>query len=410
MKVSKLVNFLEKCDLQELQAVEKKVAELIAKTIETASETTEEDYRNLRHEERFETNIHANLVRITDVRPNERKEYSVTVKDVSRNGMCFLVDSNFIPSRIVELTFAGPGGKIKRTCLEIVRLRKLYESAGAMLEVGCRSVTAEDLRRARLHEERIGRMRSKLHNKKNIIVLVVGLESKETEQILTRVKVEEYQVRKMKSVSEAVASGEKISAQLLIIAEGGQLLKEPEQLEKLKNAPSCLATLAIVENEQDRFELFKTGVDECLMAKNVEEFLLYSIERAMISHSIRQQPGFELMTPTALVFSDNSMRVNLVNFRLEEQGFKCRMVDSLKESKKYRVEDFHLIFADFDAEKVEEFKQLCRQFSTLPVIAMCERMDVGHLAMSHGAQNYLCMPPGRDDITMILEGYLLQKK
>jgi DNA-binding response OmpR family regulator len=410
MNINRIENLLAKCDLEDLRSIERTVGELIAKASEKQSEGEGTSLKNLRKEERFTTNIHANLVRITDVRPNERKEYSVTVKDISRSGMCFLVDSNFVPSRIVELTFAGPGGRIKRCCLEIVRLRKLYESTGSMLEVGCRSISAEDLRRARLHEERIAKMRSKLHNKKNIIVLVVGPDTKETEQIQTRVKQEEYQVRKMKSVSEALASGEKISAQLLIITEGGKLLKEPDQLACLKTVPACLATLAVTENDTDRFELFKSGVDECLMAKNVEEFLLHSIERALISHSIRQQPGIELMTPTAMVFSRNSMRINLVSYRLEEQGFKCRVVGSLKEAGQYHLEDFHLILADFDAESKDEFVQLCQEFNMLPVIAMCERMDMGHLAMSHGAQNYLSMPPSREDILMILEGYLMQKK
>jgi len=403
MDIAKIEKLLQQCDLEELHTIEKNLVGLI-KHLEGNDLENDEEGRKRRRDKRFGTNILATLRRITDVRPHERKEYSVTIQDISRNGMRLKVDTNFTPSRIIEVEFVGPGGKIKKTMLEVVRMRKMVNENGSWLEVGCRSINDEEVRRIRMQEEHASKMRSKIYEKTGIIIILVGPQLENVERLAIRIKSEGYQIRREEDPYLVRKIAESLSAQLAIFYHADRLLSDPAALRVVMDSPAKLAKLAIVENEKDRNELFQNGFDECLTVDNCDTFLFHSIERALVGHAVRHSAGGYMPTAAALIYSVDNTKVNMLKYQLENHEYNCQIINELSQTQELNPNEFDLVMVDFDQYRVEEFRQLRRQFSELPIVALCNEISLGQQAMAEGADNYLCMPPNKEDMRMILEG------
>jgi CheY-like chemotaxis protein len=192
---------------------------------------------------------------------------------------------------------------------------------------------------------------------------------------------------------------------LAILLQGSEICEDERAMAELKTAPPGLATLAIVDVDTDRFPLLQAGVDECLTRVNGvtrEDFLFHAIERALVGHVVRRRDRHG-PTAKALIISSNNTKINLVTYQLEEHGYTGRSVQGLDEAKECEEKEFDLIFVDFDEAENEEFEHIVKYFCGLPVVAMCDEIGYGHQAMSLGANNYISMPPGREEMRMILE-------
>ncbi len=404
MSISKIEKLLLHCELQELKQLQRIIAERIA-TIETSNaHRNKSEGRKRRQEERFKTNLLGTLTRITDVRPGERKEYSITINDISRSGMNLKIDQNFIASRVVEITFAAPGGKIKRCFMEIVRMRKDHNENGSWLDVGCKVISNEEVRRLRLREEQIAKTRSKLRRRTGILILLVGKEADvEKKRLLTTLKAQNYNVNRVDSIHKALESAEKVSAQLAIFCNGSQLCKDEKLLSLIKEKPSNMATLALIEKETDHLPLLKAGIDECLTLDKANEFISHAIERAIVGHAMRGKHMQQQLSGRALIYTIDNSRVNMVGYQLEENGYSYRVATNMQEAQRFSKDPFDMVIADFDIADYSEFTELIKLFAGLPIIAMCDDLSHGQEAMVNGAANYLTMPPSKEDIQLIVE-------
>ena len=400
MDTTKIENLLKHCDLRELYSIENILTDLIEKAKHNAAKQEETKGKQLRAEDRFETNLMGTLIRITDVKPGERKEFSITIQDLSRSGMKFKVDTNFIPSRVVEVLFGAPGGKIKKTFMEVVRMRKHTNQDGSWLEVGCRSISDEAVRRIRLQEERIARMRNKLYKKSGILVLVVGPETDEITKLISRINTEGYQAKRVDSPLLAIETAKKLKAHLVLYYQGKLLCRDTELLKIATSGPATLATLALVENEEEQFDLYRAGIDECLHVYHGDDLLFFAMERALIGHTIRQN---ETLTGQVLVISNDNTKINLVIYQFEDRGYICQVERNLEKALQINAAEYDLVLTDYDEATQDNFRALREKYQKVPLIALCDDMSCGTQAMADGANNYLCMPPSKENMHMILE-------
>jgi len=400
MDTTKIEKLLKNCDLRELYSIETILTDLIEKAKQNAAKQEETKGKQLRAEDRFDTNLMGTLIRVTDIKPGERKEFSINIQDLSRSGMRFKVDTNFIPSRIVEILFGAPGGKIKKTFMEVVRMRKHTNQDGAWLEVGCRSVSDEAVRRVRLQEERIVRMRNKLHKKSGVLVLVVGPETEEIAKLINRINIEGYQAKRVDSPLIAIETAKKLKAHLVVYYQGKMLCRDKELLKVATSGPSSLATLAIVDNEEQQFDLFRAGIDECLHIHHGDDLLFFAMERALIGHTIRQN---ETLTGQVLVVSNDNTKINLVFYQFEDRGYICQVERDMEKALEIDISQYDLVLSDYDEIAVDNFRILREKFKKTPLIALCDDMSYGTQAMADGANNYLCIPPTKENMHMILE-------
>ncbi len=400
MNIPKIETNLQKCDLFELYSIQEIVNQLIDEVESRNGKQGQPGEQEKRKEGRFKSDIVGTLLRLTDVKPGERKEYYVRILDVSRTGMRLSVDHNFIPSRLVEVVFNRPGKSVKQCYVEVVRIYKMSNESGSWLELGCRSTSNVLVRRLRLQEQQVVKARHKLQNKKNILIIVIGPNTKETKEIVAMLEQEGYHVRQNDNVQQAFESARKISASLILLSQGSLFCRDRNLFTQLSKKPEQPAFLAIVEQEEHRFPLFKAGVDECLTAQTGNEFLRHGIERALVTHAIRQVERKSISSLKALILSRESSRINHITYFLEENGYLCKIVSNLQRALKIK-ESFNLVFTDFNGD-LEELQEIRTHFQNQKLIALCDEIKLGYQAVANGANNYLSMPPSDKDIRMVL--------
>jgi len=402
MNIQKIENILQKSDLFDLYSIQETVNHLVREAEANDDRPGQRAGVENRKEKRFKFDIMGTLVRLTDVKPGERKEYSVHILDLSRGGLCLEVDPSFIPSRLVEIIFNRPGKSIKRCNVEVVRIRKRSNENGSWLELGCRSASSVLVRRLRLQEQQVLKARHKLQNRKNILIILIGANSKETKEWEELLNKKEYHVRQYSSGQQGFESARKMSASLIILCQGSQFARDKSLLAEMEQKPQQTATLAIVEKEEHRFPLYRAGVDECLTRESCEDFFLHGIERAIITHTVCQAEPKLDSSLAALVLSRESARINQITYFLEENGYVCRVVSSLERALKIK-KNFTVVFADFDGD-LDGLAEVRSAFPQTKLIVLCDEIKLGYQAVANGANNYLTMPPHEENIRMVLEG------
>jgi len=401
MNSEEMQHFIWKCSVEDLRVLEQMVSDRRKEIDATYSKMSDELGRQQRREERFEVNYIGTLVRLTDVKPGERKEYSVLIKDISKSGMCLRVDSNFIPCRLVEVVFHVPGGKVKKCQLTIIRMQKRETKDGAWLELGCQSVEKEEVLRVKWQEQHFVELHQKLKNTGRLRVVVVGKADETLKRMLeTRSASQRYDVHYVHLLTKVISELRENASDLLIFSESTRWSQDPDFKGFVESVSGTVATLVMISREEDRPILQKAGVDECLSGKDCEEFLYRAMERALVGKPAKASQQKKL-SGRVLIISNHSNKINLLTFYLEDNGFILYVANSVEEAREYLSNSLDAVFADFHPHAKDEFYAVFNQFRDIPVIAICDEVFYGHEAIACGATNWMAMPFNQEDFRMI---------
>jgi len=401
-KIKQIETLLDACELKELLTAERAVMERLWR-LKRDNKLGEQEQRSLRRDPRFETHLLGTLTRVTDVHSGQRKEFVATITDISRGGMRVRVDQEFIPSRLVELTFAGPGGKIKRTFMEVLSIKKRSNEEGQWVELGCRRVEMELVQQMKLKEELVCKVRKHLHNRQRLRILLVGPEQGEASQLMERLTGAGYTVERVKLERQSVVNALKGPYHLAIFCRGAKLRDDPGLLSEIRQT-SALATLSLLEDDSERLVLLQAGIDECVTLKEQasDQLLFSAVERALavktISHHVRHVP-----TAQALLVCQDQAATTMIKYQLQECGYGAHTLATADEAMALNSEQVDMVLVAFEELETEPFKLLAGHFRQVPVVAFCQDLTKGHQAMVQGATMFLHMPPGPDDMRTLLE-------
>ncbi len=409
MDLDKIKIELESCDFSDLLEVERHLSQLLDTAQENIDRINNGSGQRIEREERFPTNLSGKLTRITNIRPGERKEYSVIIKNISRKGLNFKVDINFIPSRIVEISFASAKGKEKNCHMEIVRMRRQSNSNGKWFDVGCRSIDKDEVKQLQRQEDQISSIQSKLKQKTKLMIIAIGPQNNDTEQLISHLKSHDYQLRLVDNIHQAMISAENLSAQLVLFCEGSKLCNDRDMLLEAVSGPKGISTLAIVKNEEERLALLNAGIDESITENNFNSLIFHAIERAIIGNTIRNDKS-KYTAPHVMIISNDNTRINMMTFYLEEKDYICCATDNLTDARQLHKKQFDLIITDFSPDDNDTFDEVLKNFQPTPIIALCDDISIGRQAIIHGAFNYLCTPPSREEVNSILDTALLKQQ
>ena len=404
--LNNIVGLLKQCDMSTLRTVRVTLEDLIwdlQKTIETDKEKRG---RSNRGQGRYKTNLPGTLLRVTDLRPGEKKEYNVKILDLSREGMRLRVDTDFIPSRIIEMTFAKPGGNITQCSLEVVRMRKRSDDQGDWLDVGCRVIDDSDVRLARIQEKQITRLRSKIYRRKQIKILIVGSHTEETDHLSNCITNDKYQIRNVPTLDSALTAVTEDSFDLVVFIQGNDFFKDQHVLDSVTEHMGDLAKLALMNREGDFTRLYKAGIDECFVKADNAKALLHAIERVLLGHLARVSEQLLALPRKALLVATDTTTISLLVYRLEQYGYAAKLVKGTENISPDQPRDFSIVLIEFDPDDLLAYRNACQSFDGLPVIALCHRATQGHVALANGANDYLSLPPKEDDFRMIMENCL----
>ena len=168
----KLKGELTHLSLSQLYEIENFLEELIENGEAEAATQSDTEGRKNRREVRIDTKIRAKVRRVTDVKPGQITEFQARITDISRHGMSISISGEFIPSRIILVSFCGPKGNIKENYLEIVRVNKIENGQDITHELGCRCIADDAVRQLRQQEGKNADKLLKTDKDESILFLV----------------------------------------------------------------------------------------------------------------------------------------------------------------------------------------------------------------------------------------------
>ena len=408
--LDEIKEMLDQCKLPQLYEVENYLEELLRNCEAATSAPSDEEGRRQRREQRIQSSIRGKLTRLTDIRPGDTETFTAIIRDISRHGMRIEVNRDYIPSRIIRVTFAVPSGDVKRCHLEVVRMGQRLPEEGGAFELGCRSISDQAVRKALDHEDKLTEARGKLGKKGKLRVIVVGLYQGENLGMVARIKADGYPVTHVYDLARTLHSNTlKLGPKAAVFCPEVSLCEHLDQLKQIQTQCPQLACLAVIKDQQECKNLFEAHIDECVLEKDLNHLLLASIERAILNRHmlVEQRHGGPAQV---LIISSNQVASSLIQLHLEKKRLRSRLVRNFAEAEQVEVADFDLILAEFQPGDRDKFIQIGELFYGVPVVALCHELSHGHAAMVNGAANYLVMPVRIEDMDLILNSLLSKKQ
>ena len=403
-KLEEIRKILEACDQDELGEIRQIVddagslVQLVSLELGGARPT------NKRVEQRIPYEAEAEVIRLTNVKPGERVEYSASLKDVSKSGLCLQVEERFIASRLIKVHFSTPVGKNKEVVVEVVRIKDdvTGPKGNKITEVGCKSIGYQEANDLIAKDSKVREIRRSIKNREQVLILLVSDGSNDTdERIYKQLRRDGFNVKKMFSVHQALTSAAKTNAQLTILCNGTKLRYDKDFTSKFRYRAESLASIAVVDNEDDRRMLSRAGIDECITAEAIDNYLEDAVESAIISHRLKCQDQ-NVKHQALLVGGDNLTR-NTVKDTLSEYGYSLICCENSSMSERYGIEEFEMVFASYDPDSPVEFLRVLELYYANTVIAVTDNPLHGRESLVRGAADYICTPIEKEAIVSMID-------
>ena len=403
-KLEEIRKILESCDQDELGEVRQLVDEagslvqLVSLELGTAQPT------NMRNEQRIPYDAEAEVTRVTDIKSGERVKYTASLKDVSRSGLCLQIEGHFIPSRLIKVFFSTPVGKNKEVVVEVVRIKEDVTGPGEndITEVGCKSIGYQDANKIIIKDNKIREIRRSINNREQVLVLLVSDKASDVDdKIYKRLRRDGFNVKKMFSIHQALTSAAKTNAQLTILCNGTKLRYDKDFTSQFRYRAESLASIAVVDNEDDRRMLTRAGIDECITPEAIDNFLEDAVESAIVSHRLKGQD--RVNKHQVLLVGGDSLSQNTVKDTLAGCGYGMVFCKNSALSECYGIEEFEVVFAFYDPDNPLEFMRVLELYYSNIVIAIAENPLNGREALVRGATDYICTPIDKEAIVAALD-------
>ena len=401
--IDEIRKLLEACDQEELSKLRTMVDDAGSLIRMVDLEAGKLKAENMRQEKRIPYDSAAKVKRLTGIKPNEKVEFDAELKDVSRSGLCLVIEGRFIPSRLIKVNFETPVGKNKEVALEVVRVKDHHSKLDDVFktEVGCKAIGHKEANKIIERDRKVSAIRERLQKRERVFVLVVSDNfSDSDEKVYQRLRRDGYNVRKCFSLHQALASAERTQAQLLVLCKGSKLKYDSDFTKGFRHRSRTLATIAVVDNEKDRRHLSRAGVDECITPDSIDYYINDVLEAAIIGHELRSEQA-ENHKKILLVGGD-SLTHNSVKDMMDVYRYETIYCDCSDKSEQYGIEEFELVFAYYDSENPLEFMRVLELYYSNTVIAVCDSPLDGRDAIVRGAADYVCTPIDEDAISSIL--------
>ena len=403
-KLDEIRKLLESCDQDELGEIRQLVDEAGSLVQLVDLELGTAKPANKRNEQRIPYEAEAEVTRITDVRSGEKVNYTAALKDVSKSGLCLQVEGKFIPSRLIRVNFATPVGKNKEVVVEVVRIKESVsaQTKNEITEVGCKSIGYQEANKIVIKDNKIREIRRSMKNREKVLILVVSDNSTDLgDRVYKQLRRDGFNVKKMFSVHQALTSAAKTNAQLTILCNGTKLRYDKDFTSKFRYRSESLASIAVVDNEEDRRMLNRAGIDECITEDAIDSYLEDAVESAILSHRLKCQDKKEKRQ--GLLVSGDSLTKNTIKDTLSECGYNLVFCNNSALSERYGIEEFDIVFANYDPENPIEFMKVLELYYSNTVIAITENPLKGREALVRGAEDYICTPIDKDAVISVID-------
>ncbi len=394
-----LIALLNQCDDRVLELIQPALGEIVQQTRQALAG---QDSQIQRREERVQTSLEGTLIRLTDLRPGEPREFPVKIKNISAHGMCLQMDERFIPSRLMRVTFVAPKGKVMEREIEICWLKKIGSEDQPVHLTGCRTVTPEQSRRLIQQDEKLIHILHRLHKKRDIRLLVLGPDTPAAKRLLEAIRQMGFPLVYKTDILHTCNHIEQHHAEVLIFTDWLSVCQNALYVDKINRSCPDLPKIALLTNQESATPHLRSGIDECLDEPTNKKEILNALERALTQRIYGAGSQCRFVDKKAALLCLPAPFAKILTCYLENCDFYAPSVSSLDPK---ALNDSQINFVQFEPGQEDTLLLLRRKYPEVPLIACCDNVSHGQTARQSGAHDYLCPPPKEQDVLRILQKY-----
>lgn len=408
MRLEALENLIRELPLEDLPAVRHALDERV-RELTAPPEAAEGDERRL--ERRFAVRLIGTARPLMSPGGVREKSYPVSIVNLSRNGLRFLLEANVPLYPLVEVSFTGPTGRIRTVRVKLVRIRMLPAGSPTdpvrRWEIAARALDDQELAEAQHRQRQLAGVAQQLRATAELPIVLFGGRGdlqRRYERLLTDKGHPVTCVSERAALLDALPVDPAPAA--VVYAEGEQTLLHRPLVQQIRNERPRVAQLAVVHTAQDREATLATGVDECIHAVNADELLVLYVQRAIRAHLAPVAAPVQTVAPHVLVNVAD-------NLALAELGMNCHR-DNFPVTFSYdmngmlallRCTAMGAVVLDDRAAGARDWAaldELRREFPQLPIVVAVQDLALGPVAVRHGATDYLPLPATKNDLTAVV--------
>ncbi len=369
-----------------------------------------EDPENRRSEPRFDVSLRGSARPLMSAHGTGERTYPITIVDVSRTGMRFLVDSTAPLYPLAEVSFAGPSGRIRNVLIKLLRIRLVFRKGldaqtRQTCEVAARAIDDSEMAQIQARQRRVQEIDNVLRRREGLPVLVVG-DGRPVSAARSALASAGWPV----TVTNRIARVEEMLApkdpQALVYLDGKAALMQREMIGRLRRERPLLAQVAVVHSADDRQALLAAGIDECVHTVNAEPLLEMYLHRAIKACLLRSPGSHESRGTHLLMLVENNLRLAQLGMASHREAFRVTFsYDRAGMMGLLRFSEVDALILDDDSASARDWvllRHLRLELPLMPVIVAVTELPRGAEALAHGATEYLPLPATKQDLQAVV--------
>ena len=396
---NRLTALIHQCEEEVLPLILPAINDIIQQTREALDDP---DGACKRREDRIQAKLEGTLKRVTDVREGETRDFPVWILDISEHGMRILARDNFIPSKLMHVTFIDTTGRVSQRFIEICWMNRSENNGDAHYMFGCRTVASDEAARNIKQEEKIVQLRRRVHKKRDVVIQIIGPETPVTKTLVRNVRDMGYPTHYDAKLLTALNNKNKTGFELLIFTDWLLTCQSAMAVDQINSTCATIPKLALVAPDESITPLLRTGISDCITDADNKKELMNAVERAMVHELSGQANKCRLLEKKAAIISTNRSFRSVLKCYLEQFDFYVYSLITVVPQVLFETQ---IIFMEYDERSKDLMVQTRKKFPDIPLIACCESPEQGKQARQLGAEDYLCPPPKEDDVIRVLQAH-----
>jgi len=358
------------------------------------------DGRERRRNQRFNVVLQGTLRPLIPGK-GEQDGAPISILDVSKDGMRFVIGNAEALYPITEITFTTPSGRIRSLYAKLVRTRLIRgdERGSArepVTEVAAQAIDASDLATAQQRHRDLVAATKRIPDREQLPIILVGKNSADRAGYETVLGGKGHPLVTTEEMSHVSALLTEDGPELVVYADGAQALLHREIIAEIRQSQPMTAQIAVIRSASDRRALLGAGIDECVHSVNAKALMVMYVDRAIRAKMISTLPDAMPQIRELLIHAGENMALAQLGSRFDPDRFRVVFAhDVVGMIARLRCTEVDALLVELDIAEVDDWdviRNIRAEFPLLQVLVAVSDPRIGPDAIVAGASDYLLMP------------------